>query len=82
MTDPLSDVFRANVLRIRDARGLNDFQLGKIVTPHHPAQARTQLVERAGRYSVTLATVGQYADRLGVPVVDLLRDVEQEADCA
>lgn len=72
MSDPLSDTFRANVRRVQDQRGLSIWQLGKVVTPHDPSQVRVQIVERAGRYSVTLATVGKYAAALDVPVSVLL----------
>ena len=77
MTDALSDVFRANVEAIREQRGLNRYQLGKIVTPNDPTQARTQLLRGSG---YTLTTVEQWADRLGVDPLELLTPAG-EAQC-
>ena len=63
MTDHLSDVFRANVEAIREQRGLNRYQFGRIVTPNDPTQYRTQIVRGGG---FTLATVSQWSERLGI----------------
>lgn len=79
MSDHLSDAFRANVRRLQAERGLSDLAMGRVVTPHHATQYRTQIVERAGKHSLTLATVAKYADALGVPVTALLNERRDEA---
>ena len=68
-SDVLSDVFRANVEAIRERRGLNLYQFGKIVTPNDPTQARTQITRGLG---FTLSTVERWAERLGVDPLELL----------
>lgn len=73
MSDPLSDAFRANVLRIAEQRCLSLYRLGKIVTPNDPRQARYQLVGRP-HHGFTLATVHRYAVALGVPATALIDD--------
>lgn len=71
--DPLSETFRANVLRIAERRHLNLYRLGRLVFPDQPSQARYQLVGRPGN-SFTLTTVYRYATALGVSVTELLTD--------
>lgn len=75
MRDPLSETFRANVLRIAERRRLNLHRLGLLVFPDQPSQARYQLVGRTGN-TFTLTTVHRYATALEVPVAELLMDDE------
>lgn len=79
MSDPLSNLFRANVLRIAAQRRLNLHRLGKLVTPNDPSQARYQLVGRTD-HGVTLATVHRYAAALGVPATALIDDTTHRID--
>ena len=71
MTDALSDVFRANVLRLMDERDTTPYRLSKAMGAD-AMLVRTQIIARRGRYGVTLATVERYAEALEVDPLELL----------
>jgi predicted transcriptional regulator len=76
VSDHLSDAFRANMRRIMAERGMNPYQLSKLMRAH-PTQVQSQIVSRR-TVGFTLATLGKYADALGVPVATLLNERTDE----
>jgi transcriptional regulator with XRE-family HTH domain len=70
MEGDLQAAFGRNVAALRKQRGLSQEAFAEVVGVH-----RTYMggIER-GERNLTLRSVERFADRLGVPVLELLRD--------